>query len=192
MGNAEASPQRICKVCGHANSSLSLFCAECGSVLNGGTDPDMSSATTSSPTASPSEPDTQQTQAFSPGMVTPGDEQWAAPASSDPTATAPFQPLSKSAAPLTPPSPNGRDAETSTATAAAIPAATTAPDVWPSTSQNIEILEEEEPPESLRGFFFGVVAFILILIVAAVFTWTILPDGGLRDTIQGWLNAIPF
>ncbi|MGI8485304.1 MAG: hypothetical protein ACR2OU_13695 [Thermomicrobiales bacterium] len=152
----------------------------------------MSSATASSPAPSPSEPDTQQTQAFSPRMVTPGDEQWAAPASSDPTATAPFQPLSKSAAPLTPPSPNGRDAETSTATAAAIPAATTAPDAWPSTSQNIEILEEEEPPESLRGFFFGVVAFILILIVAAVFTWTILPDGGLRDTIQGWLDAIPF
>jgi len=53
------------------------------------------------------------------------------------------------------------------------------------------MLVAEEPPESLRGFFFGVVAVILILIVAAVFAWTILPNGGLRDTIQGWLDAIP-
>ena len=31
-----ASPaQRICPSCGHANSGISLFCAECGAVLNG-------------------------------------------------------------------------------------------------------------------------------------------------------------
>ncbi len=53
------------------------------------------------------------------------------------------------------------------------------------------LVEEPEPGESLRGFVFGVLAAILILIVAAIFAWTILPNGSLRDTIQGWLDAIP-
>ncbi|MGI8403314.1 MAG: hypothetical protein ACR2OE_00840 [Thermomicrobiales bacterium] len=184
-------------MCGHANSGLSLFCAECGSVLNAGPDsrPDTSSATTTAP----SESDTQQTQAFSPGAVAPGDERWSASSSSDPMATAPFQPASKAGAgagvaaatPLT--SPNGRETGTSatTATSASIPTDARASGRRVSEPATTGMLVAEEPPESLRGFFFGVVAVILILIVAAVFAWTILPNGGLRDTIQGWLDAIP-
>jgi hypothetical protein len=44
----------------------------------------------------------------------------------------------------------------------------------------------EEHRQSMRGFWFGVVAFILILAVLGLYGWSILPDGGFRDTVQGW------
>ncbi|HEU0164030.1 MAG TPA: hypothetical protein VFQ54_03235, partial [Thermomicrobiales bacterium] len=54
------------------------------------------------------------------------------------------------------------------------------------TDQGEYAIEEE----SLRGFFLGVTAIVLIIIVAAIYGWTITPDGSFRDTIQGWINDI--
>jgi hypothetical protein len=80
--------------------------------------------------------------------------------------------------------------------AASFPQTGSTPNVWAAdydgtsptivTDQGEYAVEEE----SLRGFFFGVVAVILILVVAAIYGWTITPDGSLRDTIQGWINDI--
>ncbi len=60
MTSSRATSARPCPVCGARNSGLSLFCAECGSALNGS--PEYHSL---EPTAT-SETDSQQTQAFTP------------------------------------------------------------------------------------------------------------------------------
>lgn len=55
MTSTSATSARLCPVCGARNSGLSLFCAECGSALNGSPDSGATSGT-----------DSQQTQAFTP------------------------------------------------------------------------------------------------------------------------------
>ncbi len=78
MASPSARTARECPVCGARNSGLSLFCAECGSVLNG-------SAETRNPEPGLAS-DSQQTQAFIPTMrdttrdgLTGDDDRWQAP-----------------------------------------------------------------------------------------------------------------
>jgi len=177
MSTAEASPKRICQVCGHANSGLSLFCAECGSVLT--MNPETGQKT---PSAIVRETDIQETQAFSPTPVNPDDERWSAAATTghDSSATAPYLPAARVPA--------------ASSDLGAMETATSAPAISYSSAgmdTSTNLATEDEPPESLRGFFFGVVAVILILAVAAVYSWTIIPNGSLRDTIQSWIDSIP-
>ena len=182
MSTAEASPKRICQVCGHANSGLSLFCAECGSVLN--MEPDNEWKT---PLTVEHVPDTQETQAFSPTPADPDDERWSAAATSghDPQSTAPYLPAARE------PVARAEIGATETAEVAtpveALPP-TSAP--WAASADAAELHTDAEPRESLRGFFFGVVAIVLILVVAAIYSWTIIPNGSLRDTIQGWIDSV--
>ncbi len=183
MSTAEASPKRKCQVCGHANSGLSLFCAECGSVLN--MEPDNERKT---PLTVEHVPDTQETQAFSPTPADPDDERWSAAATSghDPQSTAPYLPAARE--PVT-------TAELgATETAAAVSSVNALPPSsvpWAASADDDVLHTDAEPRESLRGFFFGVIAIILILVVAAMYSWTIIPNGSLRDTIQGWIDSLP-
>lgn len=178
MSAPDAPAPRICPVCGYANSNLSLFCAECGSVLNGRDSADSAGAT------SPGEVDSQQTQAFSP--TAPSADDYRQPTASPATETNPtssFTPISDATGRWQAPAPAGSEQTAFTPSAGAGAAST--PDYASAT-----LPPYSDGDESLRGFFLGVLAIVLILIVAAVYTWTILPNGSLRDSIQSWINAI--
>jgi hypothetical protein len=193
MSASETTGHRICPICGSANSRLSLFCAECGSSLNGGSyRPDSSDD---------SQSDINSTQPLStirpespPEALSP----WA-PNAPDDQATTTYQPVSSSASgsasssasgsipswQLSGPTGNAPVTETTSESPAIAP-------IWSAASSpdGENVMEYDQPEESLRGFFFGIVAIILVLAIAAIYAWTILPDGSLRDTIQGWIDGI--
>jgi len=181
-----ASPaQRICPSCGHANSGISLFCAECGAVLNGASmDEGRSGAFDPSLTMSAAS-DPGQTQPIR--SAAPEQDWTGAPmgASADPGATAPLPKMTPPVSSVTPPAPSSPAASDTPAwmapsgDGAAQPSATLA-------TAGVSFGMAEEHHQSMRGFWFGVVAFILILAVLGLYGWSILPDGGFRDTVQGW------
>ncbi|MGB3307045.1 MAG: hypothetical protein WBA63_12725 [Thermomicrobiales bacterium] len=174
MSAPDAPAPRICPVCGYANSNLSLFCAECGSVLN----VDTSETPTSHAATSPSDSDTQQTLAFSPASGADDYRRAVAP----PVSTA--NPTSDATGRWQAPAPAGSEQTAFMPSAGAGAAGT--PEF-----ANAALPPYSDDDESLRGFFLGVLAIVLILIVAAIYTWTILPNGSLRDSIQSWIDALP-
>ena len=180
MSAPDAPAPRICPVCGYANSNLSLFCAECGSVLN----VDTPETPPSHAATSPSDSDTQQTQAFSPAST--ADDHRRAVASPESTAnpTSTFAPISDATGRWHAPASAGSEQTAFMPSAGAGTAGT-------SEYASAALPPYSDDDESLRGFFLGVLAIVLILIVAAIYTWTILPNGSLRDSIQSWIDALP-
>jgi len=180
MSAPDAPAPRICPVCGYANSNLSLFCAECGSVLN----VDTPETPPSRAATSPSDSDTQQTQAFSPASSADDQRRAVASPASTANSTSSFAPTSDATGRWQAAAPTGSEQTAFMPTAGAGAAGT--PDY---ASAALPPYSDED--ESLRGFFLGVLAIVLILIVAAIYTWTILPNGSLRDSIQSWIDALP-
>ncbi|MGB3330563.1 MAG: zinc-ribbon domain-containing protein [Thermomicrobiales bacterium] len=190
--------QRICPKCGHANSNISLFCAECGAVLNGSQDADHS---TGGGTASIAQPafdssagvtmsasnDTQSTQ---PIRTTTAEQEWAAmmaESGDDANATALLPRMDPPVSSVTAPEPatSAPAASTEAPSPWAMPAATATGGAMASPA-GVSFGVAEEHRQSMRGFWFGVIGFLLILIVLGLYGWSILPDGGFRDTVQGW------
>jgi hypothetical protein len=133
-------------------------------------------------------PDIQETQAFSPRTANPDDERWSAAATSghDPQLTAPYLPAARE--PVTTAELGATETAAVASSVKALPPSSVP---WAASADAAELHTDAEPRESLRGFFFGVVAIVLILVVAAMYSWTIIPNGSLRDTIQGWIDNLP-
>jgi len=198
-----SSAQRICPKCGHANSSISLFCAECGAVLNGALDDDSGGG--GSPYAPPSQAgmagstvnaanDSQGTQPIrtTTTSTSTGEQDWAAmmaASGDDATATAPLPKMTPPVSSVTPPAAATASGPAYEAPPGWVtspePAAVTSPS-GPLLTNSVSFGLEEDPHQSMRGFWFGVVAFLLILAVLGLYGWSILPDGGFRDTVTGW------
>jgi hypothetical protein len=188
--DSSTSAQRICPKCGHANSNISLFCAECGAVLNGASTGETGAyAPVRNDQAS-----SQQTQLVRGGSGS-AEQEWASlmASSADDASHQATAPLPKSTPPVstvTAPAAAANAPSGSTATGAAWPtASTTHPDIAPASGSayNTGVSFGMEPVErGRRGFWFGVIAMLLILIVLGLYGWSILPDGGFRDTVQGW------
>lgn len=199
-----SSSQRICPKCGHANSNISLFCAECGAVLNGSQSNDSSNGGSGSTFAQPSfDPSagvtmsaSNDTQGTQPIHTTTAEQEWAAmmaDSGDDANATAPLPrmdpPVSSvtapEPAPTAPTAPTASASSTEAASPWAMPAATATGGAMAAPA-GVSFGLAEEHRQSMRGFWFGVIGFILILIVLGLYGWSILPDGGFRDTVQGW------
>lgn len=192
--DSSTSAQRICPKCGHANSNISLFCAECGAVLNGAT-----ASTGDTGSYAPVRTDaTQQTQPLQDsGSNVSAEQEWASlmASSSDDTHQA-TAPLPKTTPPVSTVTPPGTAASATSASAGNDAAWQTNSEPYGNASTSGEyggsaystgVSFGMEPQErGMRGFWFGVIAFLLILIVLGLYGWSILPDGGFRDTVQGW------
>lgn len=63
-----------------------------------------------------------------------------------------------------------------------------APPSWPANGTT-EIAAFDEP-ESMRGFFLGLVALLLIALVIGLFVWTSVISDDSRDTVTGWFDFI--
>lgn len=203
--STSAGAQRICPKCGHANSNISLFCAECGAVLNGAVSEDAPAFQASPMSASN---DTQGTQ-----PIRTAEDEWAAMMRDTPDDAGATAPLPKVSAPpestVTAPAPSAAPTyetpgasttwasaasgasgsasvpTSSAGTAEAASAVSAYPD-YSTTNTGVSFGMEPELPRSMRGFWLGVFAFVLILVVLGLYGWTILPEGGFRDTVQGW------
>ncbi|MGC4105578.1 MAG: zinc ribbon domain-containing protein [Thermomicrobiales bacterium] len=188
--SSSSSAQRICPKCGHANSTISLFCAECGAVLNGALDDDGGTSAFTQPitgatmsASNDSSPRPTAEQEWASMMASSGD---------DANATAPLPrmtpPVSSVSAPPAP-APSGPTYETTPSTWASTPAGAgsseaSAQPLMPASGISFGV--DEEPHSSMRGFWFGVIGFLLILAVLGLYGWSILPEGGFRDTVTGW------
>lgn len=143
MSGSSSSNSRTCPICGSPNSSISLFCAECGSSLN----------------ASSSE------------RNTPSD---------DSQTTTIFKPISNSSQrePVSTVSPMPRYDE---------PAASTWQAPIPATSTSAMVVV---PAASTRGFYLGVVASLLILLVFLLWVWAAVLDASTRDNITSLFGLL--
>lgn len=194
-----STAQRICPKCGHPNSNISLFCAECGAVLNGAQDDDRNGGAYAAPSqttgyGSPmsADDDLQETQPIPPAPTT-AEQDWAAMMASsrddDASATAPLPKMTPPTSSVTPPpvpAEPGPVYEPQAWAAQPAPVAPAGTASAPLLANGVSFGLEEEPHHSMRGFWFGVVAIILILAVLGLYGWSILPDGGFRDTVTGW------
>ncbi|MGN6030055.1 MAG: zinc-ribbon domain-containing protein [Thermomicrobiales bacterium] len=192
-----SAAQRICPKCGHANSNISLFCAECGAVLNGALDDGGSNAYAPSSQAGMAgtpmnaADDSQGTQPIRTTTSTStGEQDWAtmmAGSADDANATAPLPRMTPPVSSVTPPpaAPTSGPSYESPPPTWMTPSESAAASA-PLLTSSVSFGLEEEPHHSMRGFWFGVVAFLLILAVLGLYGWSILPDGGFRDTVTGW------
>jgi hypothetical protein len=57
-------------------------------------------------------------------------------------------------------------------------------DPWPGSSEPVAPLTGSGEPESMRGFFLGLVATLLILAVLGAWAWAAVLDDGARDAIR--------
>ena len=160
MTSTRATSARSCPVCGARNSGLSLFCAECGSALNGSPEflaPD-SGAT--------SEPGSQPTQAFT-------------PASRDaPTAENDLR---------QPPRDTAFSRTHSPTQATGSYPWTPGGSPGPGTASVVFTSEREG---GTRGFVLGVVAMALIAMLLALYVWAGVLSDSARDSINGWFDII--
>lgn len=161
MTSPSARSARECPVCGARNSGLSLFCAECGSVLNG-------SAETRIPEPG-SVSDSQQTQAFIPttrdttrdttrGALTGDDERWRA-----------------TRATALPARGTGSSAWSQEGS----------PDAAPQT-----VVFTSDRDGRMRGFILGVVAMALIAVLLGLYVWVGVLGESARDAIGGWFDIV--
>lgn len=186
--------QRTCPNCGHANSNISLFCAECGAVLNGAQDDERSTSAYSRPAidtdAGVTMSATNDGQGTEPIRTTTAEQEWASMMSGsgdDANATAPLPRMDPPVSSVSPP----EAAVPMSTEASGIPAtwaAQSTPDAAVATlpTMGVTFGAEEAHRQSMRGFWFGVIGFLLILAVLGLYGWSVLPDGGFRDTVQGW------
>lgn len=147
MTDTNASNSRICPNCGHANTSYSLFCAECGESLN---------------TADNNDDSGQTTALFTPVTSGQGQPESYAASPDDRYATAEFIPQSAATTTDTDPAMTG----------------------WYA-SPGVPAYESAAEPESRRGFWLGIIASILILLILAFFAWSTLATDNFRDTVTG-------
>lgn len=194
--DSSTSAQRICPKCGHANSNISLFCAECGAVLNGASTGETSAF---APVRADAD-EGQQTQPVRSGGS--AEDEWASLMASS-ADDAPYQataPLPKTTPPTSTVTPmpsstgdgsgDGNDSWPASSTPAQDDPVTDSTTRSPSGDVPIGIsvasVGMAAMPRSRRGFWFGIVAFVLILLVLGLYGWSILPHGGFRDTVVGW------
>ena len=163
--------QRTCPACGAKNSSFSLFCAECGASLEA---PDAGDTSTYRPLAD--EDDGQATAAFTPTATARDAEPVPGPEASQVTRTAP--PVRSTVQPYAP----GWDAEPTPQSAPA--------QSWAESSTDHPALTAEAQPESMRGFFLGLVAVLLIGAVLGAWIWAGVLTDGARDSIRDFFGFI--
>jgi hypothetical protein len=162
---------RTCPSCGATNSSFSLFCAECGASLEA---PEADDTATYRPV--PDARDDQETAAFTPTAPPRAPEPETVPDTSQATRTAP--PIQSTVQPYAP----GWDAE---------PGPQTAPDTgWAEPSADHRALTNRAQPESMRGFFLGLVAVLLIGAVLGAWIWAGVLTDGARDSLRGFFGFI--
>lgn len=182
MPSSSATTNRTCPVCGARNSGISLFCAECGSSLNA--DVDRTGDTSAIPVHSTA---AQHTEPYPMARgSTSGTQRWSASEVHvhDPDETAPFRTASdnrRSSAPTGDPW-----GATSNGGAADVFAADS-PHHDPF-SPTVTMVEQQAP--SMRGFFLGLLAFLLIAVVLGLYGWTAWLSADLRNTISGWFDFI--
>jgi len=158
-----SSSPRMCPSCGARNSAVSLFCAECGTSLNGG-DEETSSYSPFAP-----EPDSQATSAFTP-TTSANDDAGATRVAKPVTST--VQPFAPGWEPDPEPAATGNGARQSNVVVYA-PAA-------------------PAQPRGMRGFFLGLLAALLILAVLAAWMWAGIFDAGTRSSISDFFSFLDF
>ncbi len=180
MSSSSASSGRTCPVCGARNSDISLFCAECGSPLNGDGDP--RGETAAIPTQSTG---SQHTEPFSPiASNRSGNQRWRNGESNGQDETAPFRTVSPSGSdPMQ--SPDQWSTSTIETPNAAFPA-----DPIQRGHQPVTVTMDHDQHRGSRGFFLGLVAFLLIGAVLGLYGWSVWLSADMRDTISGWFDFI--
>jgi len=163
MSSSPTSSTRICPVCDAPNGPQSLFCAECGASLDTPAEGD-----TAAYEPLPVTDDSQQTTTFVPSRQAQE-----------------LPPTSPHATPGSSPD-NGAlgtawDAEPSASPATA-PAWTQANDAILPIAQN--------RPTSRRGFFLGLLAFLLMLAVFLLWGWASILDQDTRNSISDLFGFI--
>lgn len=183
MTPSGTSTNRTCPVCGARNSGISLFCAECGSSLNA--DVDRSGDTAAIPTQSAASRHTGTFSTASPASQassgTSGTQRWSAHKDPRQDETAPFQ---TDSAPTSPPPASNRWATLSNGAATgAFPS-----DVRDQDDQPVPVTMVERQATGARGFFLGLLAILLIVVVLGLYGWTAWLSADLRDTVSGWFG----
>ncbi len=161
MTSARATAARECPVCDARNSGLSLFCAECGSALNGSPPSDTTAFATIP------ESDSQLTQAFTPvsrDALSADHDRWRAP--QDTAFSSPSAPAHGTAAHAWAPTPSGGAAEAGMTT----------------------VVFTSDQDRGIRGFILGVVSIALIAILLGLYLWAGVLSDATRDTIGGWFG----
>jgi predicted nucleic acid-binding Zn ribbon protein len=180
MSSSSASTSRTCPVCGARNSGISLFCAECGSPLNADVDP--VGDTTAIPTQSSA---SQQTEPFLPVASGRSDnQQWRKDQREGHDDTAPYQAASSAGSAST----SDRDPWTTSPIGTANGAFSVGP--LRHDQQPAIVMMDDSQHRSARGFFLGLLAFILIAVVVGMYGWTAWLSADARDTISGWFSFI--
>ncbi|CAA9540543.1 MAG: hypothetical protein AVDCRST_MAG43-38 [uncultured Thermomicrobiales bacterium] len=178
MTSSSATTSRTCPVCGARNSGISLFCAECGSSLNADAHRiDDTAAIPIHPTTAQRTEPYQVTRGS-----TSGAQRWSTSESQD--EIAPFRTTSangKSSAPT-----GDRWSAASNAGGAEVFAA----DMPYHDAFSPTVTMVEPHASSMRGFFLGVLAFLLIAVILGLYGWTAWLSADLRDTISGWFDFI--
>ncbi len=163
--SSTAASARTCPACGARNSSLSLFCAECGASLNGGDE----TTTTSSYSPFAPDADSQATAAFTPTPTTVD--------GSDDTRVS--RPVTSTVQPFTP---SWEKDE---------PAAPSANDAWSSEVIAYPVTQTGTSG-GMRGFFLGLLAVLLILLVLGAWLWAGVLDFSTRDSISSFFSFLDF
>lgn len=183
MSSSSSSSSRTCPVCGARNSGISLFCAECGSSLNADIDP--GGDTTAIPTRSGGSEPTEPTEPFSPVAAgKAADQRWRKGQGESQDDTAPYRAASTAG-----PAPTSARDPWSTSPIGtangAVPADPQRHGPRPVTATMVD-------PENrgARGFFLGLLAFILIAVVLGMYGWTTWLSADARDTISSWFGFI--
>lgn len=169
MTSPQATAARDCPVCGARNSGLSLFCAECGSALNGS--PDFG---TSAYDATRATPDSQQTQAF-------------IPASRDALATNHdrWQPPRETTIPsLAPPTQSTGSYPWTAGEQSAVQGHS------PLGAGPTTVVFTSDRAGGIRGFVLGAVAMALIAFLLGLYLWAGVLGDATRETIGGWFDFV--
>lgn len=192
MSSSSASSSRTCPSCGARNSGISLFCAECGAHITDAED-----------TTEPVERDfhaapSDQTQAFRPIGSYAEPSPWSREASenTDQT-TAAYEPVPSHDSGVYRVPDYAADASPAWSAAtqsdtyrgeptqqAVFAPATGDSGQWPA----YQPVYDMSPPaqRGIRGFFLGLLAFVLIGIVFAAYAWQTILSASMRETVLGW------
>ncbi len=157
---SSASSSRICPVCDSPNSSISLFCAECGASLNVPDNGDTASVRS----VDAGEPDSQATAAIA-------------------------MPLSPGSSGSSSYGASGTTVTSAAAPAWAAPAGEEkAP--WELDHPPATAYVSADPDRGMRGFYLGLVAVLLILAILLAWGWASVLDQAARDSIQDFFGFI--
>jgi hypothetical protein len=162
---ASGSTTRVCPACGAKNSDLSLFCAECGTALNGG-----------------SWQDDDQTQAFQPAATS--GNRWTANTSSENTGTHDtteprYEPPARTDT-IAQEAPSFAPITSSYVNDDAVQGGTGTVNAWSDWQSNDD--------RGVRGFVLGSLAWIIILAVFVLFLWVSVMS---RDFKQDVRDLVP-